>query len=178
MHSWFIHDTEANLWKRLKTVWKFRLPVLTAVCFYCPRVTEENRITSTEPKKMSKLLKARINFTELHAHHLLIIKRPKAPKAVRKPQSDTNLHFNSFAFLKFFAAFLFRSQTKNHLSEMESHFYWPAKRTRATLYLWVPYCLQYNRSEKDTDNVTKQLKIKHWENREDAVLLCTTYCWL
>lgn len=107
---------------------------------------------------------------------MLIIKTPKDPKAVRNLQSDTNLHFISFACLKFFAAFLSRVQTKNHLSEMESHFYWPAKRKRATLYLWVPYCLQYNRSVKDTDNVTKQLKIKHWENREDAMLLCTTYC--
>lgn len=50
MHSWLFHDTEANLWKRLKTMWRFRLTVLTAVCFYCPRVTDENPVTSTEPK--------------------------------------------------------------------------------------------------------------------------------
>lgn len=50
MHSWLFHDTEANLWKRLKTMWRFRLTVLTAVCFYCPRVTDKNPVTSTEPK--------------------------------------------------------------------------------------------------------------------------------
>lgn len=53
---------------------------------------------------------------------MLIIKTPKDPKAVRNLQSDTNLHFISFACLKFFAVFLSRCQTKNHLSEIGKPF--------------------------------------------------------